>query len=272
MSLNSSTVIFMHRMKKICFIRSHRKTNMTHNKIKQIQSLERGKYRREHSQFLIEGKRLVESALEFGAKMENVYYTDSFKNENPGLIQKIEKAGFTLEQILTKQLEKISFTQSPAGIAAVCNFPDMGNPDVKQNKWIYLYQVSDPGNMGTLFRSAAWFGFTHISLSPDCVDPFNPKVVRAGMGAHFGLSIHRDIELNLFADSHTLIGADQCGNDVSDFKSPEKFVLVLGSEAHGLSDDIQRIIDHTISIEKIGFGESLNVGVAGSILMHHLSR
>ena len=177
----------------------------------------------------------------------------------------------SLEQILTKQLEKISFTQSPAGIAAVCNFPPIGNPDVNQHKWLYLYQVSDPGNMGTLFRSAAWFGFTHIALSPDCVDPFNPKVVRAGMGAHFGLSIHSNIELNLFADSHTLIGADHRGNDLSDFKSPEKFVLVLGSEAHGLSKDIQSIIDQTISIEKTGFGESLNVGVAGAILMEKLA-
>jgi len=261
----------MHGMKKICFTCSHRKTNMTNNKIKQIQSLERGKYRREHSQFFIEGKRLVESALESGAKMENVYYTDSFKNENPVLIQTIEQAGLSLEQILTKQLEKISFTQSPAGIAAVCNFPPIGNPDVNQHKWLYLYQVSDPGNMGTLFRSAAWFGFTHIALSPDCVDPFNPKVVRAGMGAHFGLSIHSNIELNLFTDSHTLIGADHRGNDVSDFKSPEKFVLILGSEAHGLSKDIQSIIDQTISIEKTGFGESLNVGVAGAILMEKLS-
>jgi TrmH family RNA methyltransferase len=261
----------MHGMKKICFTCSHGKTNMTNNTIKQIQSLEREKYRRKHSQFFIEGKRLVESALEFGAKMENVYYTDSFNNENALFIQKIEKAGFTLEQILTKQLEKISFTQSPAGIAAVCNFPHIGNPDVNQKKWLYLYQVSDPGNMGTLFRSAAWFGFTHIALSPDCVDPFNPKVVRAGMGAHFGLSIHSNIELNLFADSHTLIGADHRGNNMSDFKSPENFVLILGSEAHGLSKDIQSMVDQTISIEKTGFGESLNVAVAGAILMEKLS-
>ncbi len=244
---------------------------MTNNTIKKIQSLKRGKYRKEYIQFFIEGKRLVKSALESGGKIENVYYTDAFNNENPLLIQKIEKAGFALEQIAVKQLEKISFTQSPAGIAAVCNFPHIGNPDVNQHKWLYLYQVSDPGNMGTLFRSAAWFGFTHIALSPDCVDPFNPKVVRAGMGAHFGLSIHSNIELSLFADSHTLIGADHRGNDVSDFKSPEKFVLILGSEAHGLSKNIQGILDQTISIEKTGVGESLNVGVAGAILMEKLS-
>ena len=244
---------------------------MTNNTIKKIQSLKRGKYRREYSQFFIEGKRLVKSALESGAKMETVYYTDAFKNENQALIQTIENAGLSFEQIAVKQFERISFTQSPAGIAAVCDFPDIGNPDINQHKWLYLYQVSDPGNMGTLFRSAAWFGFTHIALSSECVDPFNLKVIRAGMGAHFGLSIHSNIELNLFADSHTLIGADHRGNDISDFKSPEKFVLILGSEAHGLSKEIQEIIDQTIAIEKTGFGESLNVGVAGAILMEKLA-
>ena len=244
---------------------------MTNNTIKKIQSLKRGKYRREYSQFFIEGKRLVKSALEYGAKMENVYYTDAFKNENPALIQTIEKAGLSFEQIAVKQLEKISFTQSPAGIAAICDFPDIGNPYINQHKWLYLYEMSDPGNMGTVFRSAAWFGFTHIALSSECVDPFNLKVVRAGMGAHFGLSIHSNIELNLFADSHTLIGADHRGNDISDFKSPEKFVLILGSEAHGLSKEIHDIIDQTIAIEKTGFGESLNVGVAGAILMEKLA-
>ena len=245
---------------------------MTNNDIKRIQSLQRGKFRKEFSQYFIEGKRLVQSALELGAKIDSVYFTDPFRIENMEMIDSVQNSDISFEQIPTKQFSKISFTQSPSGIGAVCRLPDQGKADLNQNKWLYLDKVSDPGNMGTLFRSAAWFGFTHIALSPDCVDPFNPKVVRAGMGAHFGLSIHANIELNLFADSHTLIGADHRGNDVSDFKSPEKFVLILGSEAHGLSDDIQRIIDHTISIEKIGFGESLNVGVAGSILMHHLSR
>ena len=80
---------------------------MTNNTIKKIQSLKRGKYRREYSQFFIEGKRLVKSALESGAKMENVYYTDAFKNENQALIQTIENAGLSFEQIAVKQLEKI---------------------------------------------------------------------------------------------------------------------------------------------------------------------
>ena len=244
---------------------------MTNNDIKRIQSLQRGKFRKEFSQYFIEGKRLVQSALELGAKIDSVYFTDPFRIENMEMVDSIQNSDISFKQIPTKQFSKISFTQSPSGIAAVCNFPDLTKPDLDQKRWLYLDKISDPGNMGTLFRSAAWFNFTHVALSPDCVDPFNPKVVRAGMGAHFGLTIHMNVSLGIFEDSHILIGADHRGEPLKGFKKPEKFVLVLGNEAHGLSDDIQGIIDQIISIEKTGFGESLNVGVAGSILMEKLA-
>jgi TrmH family RNA methyltransferase len=104
------------------------------------------------------------------------------------------------------------------------------------------------------------------------VDPFNPKAVRAGMGAHFGLSIHTNIDLNLFAESHILIGADHRGDSLGNIENSEKFMLVLGSEAHGLSESILEKLDFTVAIEKRGFGESLNVGVAGAILMYELSK
>ena len=244
---------------------------MTNNDIKRIQSLEMGKFRMEYNQFFIEGKRLVQSVLGLSAKIDSVYFTDPFRIENMEMVDSVQNSDISFEQIPTKQFSKISFTQSPSGIGAVCRLPDQGKADLNQNKWLYLDKVSDPGNMGTLLRSAAWFNFTQVALSPDCVDPFNPKVVRAGMGAHFGLSIHTDINLDIFSDSHTLVGANHRGDSLDDFTTPDRFILVLGSEAHGLSDDILRIIDQTISIEKTGFGESLNVGVAGAILMHKLS-
>ena len=244
---------------------------MTNNDIKRIQSLELGKFRMEYNQFFIEGKRLVQSVLGLSAKIDSVYFTDPFRIENMEMIDSVQNSDISFEQIPTKQFSKISFTQSPSGIGAVCRLPDQGKADLNQNKWLYLDKVSDPGNMGTLLRSAAWFNFTQVALSPDCVDPFNPKVVRAGMGAHFGLTIQPNIELNLFADSHILVAADHRGNDLSDFKVPDKFVLVLGSEAHGLSDSVRKRLDETISIEKTGFGESLNVGVAGSIVMEKLA-
>ncbi len=245
---------------------------MTNKDIIRIQSLARGKSRKEIGQYLIEGKRLVQSAIEMRADLETVFNTEPFQKDNQRFMESIQNTGISCEQIQSKIMEKLSFTKTPSGIAALCSLPTKDDPDLSQNQWLYLNQISDPGNLGTLFRSAAWFNFSNVALSPDCVDPFNPKVVRAGMGAHFGLSIHTNIDLNLFAESHTLIGADHRGDSLGNIENSEKFMLVLGSEAHGLSESILEKLDFSVAIEKRGFGESLNVGVAGAILMYELSK
>ena len=241
---------------------------MTNNEIKRIQSLKRGKSRREYGQFLIEGKRLIQAALEWKERLELIFFTDRFRCENTEWIQTIESSDFSYENIPTKQLEKISLTKSPSGIVAVCNLPDQQQPNLNQNRWLYLDHIADPGNMGTILRSAAWFGLKHVALSVDCVDPFNPKVVRAGMGAHFGLSIHSNLDLARFSKTHTLIGGDHRGTDPARVKFPEHCVLVLGSEAHGLSSDSLGMINQKVAVKKFGFGESLNVGSAAAILMY----
>ena len=241
---------------------------MTNNEIKRIQSLEQGKFRRKYGQFLIEGKRLVQSSLKRNAGLDLIYFTEPFQRDNTKWIQSIESSDVSYENISTKQLEKISFTKSPSGILAVCKFPKQHLLDLNQNRWVYLDRISDPGNMGTILRSAAWFGLNHVALSADCVDPFNPKVVRAGMGAHFGIIIHSNVDLGRFSKTHTLIGGNHRGDDPASVKFPEHCVLVLGSEAHGLSSDSLEMIKQKVAIEKMGFGESLNVGSAAAILMY----
>ena len=241
---------------------------MTNKEIKRIQSLKRGKCRREHGQFLIEGKRLVQSAFERKIKPDLIYFTEPFQRENTEWIQSIESSDVSYENISAKQLEKISFTKSPSGILAICKFPEKHLPDLNQNRWVYLDRISDPGNMGTILRSAAWFGLNHVALSADCVDPFNPKAVRAGMGAHFEIIIHSNVDLGRFSKTHTLIGGNHRGDDPASVKFPEHCVLVLGSEAHGLSSDSLEMIKQKIAIKKLGFGESLNVGSAAAILMY----
>ena len=102
------------------------------------------------------------------------------------------------------------------------------------------------------------FNFTNIALSKNCVDPYNPKVVRSAMGAHFKIELYLKVELNNFQNNYCVFGADQNGDNYKDIQYPKNLILVLGNEAHGLS-------------KKTGFGESLNVGSAGSIIMSHLS-
>lgn len=244
---------------------------MENKELKYLTGLNRVKNRYESGYFFIEGKRLVESAILFDANIKYIYATESFLKENNSIKDLIKKKNYTIKTILKKQLEKISFTKNPSGIGALCKISEYSLNSSKHNKWLYLDEISDPGNLGTLLRSAAYFNFTNIALSKNCVDPYNPKVVRSAMGAHFKIELYLKIKLNNFQNNYCLFGADQNGEDYKNIQYPKKLILVLGNEAHGLSKKTVASVDNIISIKRTGFGESLNVGSAGSIIMNHLS-
>ena len=245
-------------------------TKMINSEIKRICSLRHKKYRYNHHQFFIEGKRLIQAALEYEHKLSAIYITNRFIQDNPEWAESSITNNVKVIHLSSKIMEKISNTKTPSGIAAVCILPKVSKPDNNVNRWLYLESISDPGNLGSLFRSAAWFGFNHVGLSKDCVDPYNPKVIRSGMGAHFPLTIHTEFELSGFLKSHKLFGADQNGTELTKVTLPNKFILALGNEAHGLSNDIRQQMSKAISIKRWGFGESLNVAIAGSIIMYQL--
>ena len=138
--------------------------------------------------------------------------------------------------------------------------------------FIFLDKVSDPGNMGTIIRTAAWFGVFQIVLSEGCIDPFNPKVVRGAMGAHFSLKWIGEKSILDFRD-YKLIGAVPRSKSTTTLHSlNDKWGLIMGSEAHGISRDNYSHLSDTIAIPKIGKGESLNIGVAMGILLHQLTK
>ena len=124
--------------------------------------------------------------------------------------------------------------------------------------------------MGTLIRSCAWFGIKNIALSPKCTDPYNPKSIRAAMGAHFAVTIHTNTDLSIFKNTHRIVAADLRGENANAYAFPKKCVLVLGSEAHGISKQNLDHIEDFIFINKLGSGNSLNVSTAGSILIYLL--
>ena len=235
---------------------------------KTIQSLQYIKYRNIYNKFIIEGKRITESALDQNIKIGPVFCTDNFFKENRTWLKKILSEDILVKTIDTKTFAKMSSTKSPQGILTTCDIPKHNHPNLKISKWIYLDKISDPGNMGTLIRSCAWFGIKNIALSPQCVDPFNPKTVRAAMGAHFLVTIQKKIDLSIFTKTHRIIAANLNGLSASTYIFSNKCVLVLGNEAHGISDQYQNFIEDYIFIDKIGSGNSLNVSAAGSILMY----
>ena len=245
---------------------------MNQNDLKKILSLKYKKGREENNLFLIEGHRMIESALSKPSMIEVVYFNGSFKEKDGSLLKVVVSKKVINQQISNKDLKKISSTVNPSGIIALCQIPKREILNFKHSKWLYLDKISDPGNLGTLLRSAAWFNFKNIALSKDCVDPFNPKVVRASMGGVFDLSIHTNVELKGFSKNYLIIGASKDGLNINSFTKPDKFVLIIGSESNGISEYNLNDINQMITIKRLGIGESLNAGTAGSIIMYEFSK
>ena len=241
--------------------------------IKELQLLKQSKHRKIKNQFIAEGKRLVGEAINYSSTVELIFCTQTFYNKNKSDWQDFSKADNTIIQFITdSQFKRISSTSTPSGIAALCNIRRSNYINFKEREWIYLDKIRDPGNLGTILRSALWFGFKNIILSSKSVDPYNPKAIRSGMGSHFRLNLYRNIRLNDFIKTHLIISGSTFGENISDFKSPEKYVLVLGNEAHGISKKIEPLIQRSVSIKKLGQGESLNLSSAASILMYELTK
>ena len=251
---------------------------LSKTEIKKIKSLSTKKGRDKYQLFIIEGSRLVADAITFGSAIEQIYATEHFltNTTNTDLINLITENALPVNTISDKEMKSISDTMTPSGVLSLCPIPESGPPKLDNNdNWLYLDGISNPGNLGTLLRSAAWLGIKNIALSSNCINPYNPKVVRGGMGAQFKISIHSNIALQTYKEAkHTIIGAFQEGLDISTVNAMTiaPWVLVIGSEAHGINPLNNNLIDLKITISKIGFGESLNAGVAGGILLYQLTK
>ncbi len=250
---------------------------LSNSETKLIKSLAFKKYRKIHKSFTIEGERLVSKAILSKVIITQVYITDEFvaKPQHDSLMDLIAENAIITNSISTTEMKSVCDTVSPSGILAMCKLSDSHNINInKSENWLFLDEIQDPGNLGTLLRTAGWFGIQNVALSKNCIDIYNPKVLRGGMGVHFRLSIHENILLNTFEDSqHTIIGAFQKGNNIYDIdiKKVAPWVLVIGNEAHGINKNNIDYINLKVTIPKIGSGESLNAAVAGSIFLFHLT-
>ena len=249
-------------------------------RIKQLKSLSQKKFRRHENRFLLEGFRLIDQALSANAEIEEIWITKKNLESSHGkeTIQKIECKNIPWSISTDKIIRQISHSMNDQGIIALAPIPIYHNYKNLPNKSLYLDGISDPGNMGTLLRTAAWFGIKSIFRSPECVDPFNPKVVRSAMGAHFYFSHFEAIQdviiLNDCAKlGFEVFGSDKEGNSIStiNLSNTKGWVLVLGNEAYGISKSANRMITTMLTIPGIKGIESLNVSVAGGILLHALS-
>lgn len=232
------------------------------NRVKNFAKLKEKKYREEMKCFLIEGEHLIEEALkeDLVQVLFTLHGTHSFDlNENIEVIQASEAV-----------MAKLSSTSSAAEYVAVCKY--MPHEIGKGNRVIALDNVQDPGNVGTIIRSALSFGFSGIVLSKNGVDIYNEKLIRSTQGAIFHFPIIRcDIVSKLQElkeQGYYLVGTSlQNGKGLELIGEREKMVLIVGNEGSGVSQEVLDLTDVNAFIEMVNF-ESLNVGVAAGIMMY----
>ncbi len=251
-------------------------TSSQNPKIKLARALMgRAKERRQAGAFVVEGVRLVEEAANTDCRFETILYDNSLNERGKLLVQRLISRGIVAEEISSNLMKSLSEMETPQGILAILQFPQLPIAALP-NFLLIPDQIRDPGNLGTLFRSAAATGVQAALIPPETTDAFAPKVVRAGMGAHFRLPIREmgweEIErLVKSAGLKVLIAAmDGVSCWETDLRQP--IALVIGSEAEGVSKSARKLASGTIRIPMTGDVESLNAGVAGSVLMFEALR
>ncbi len=249
---------------------------ITRAEIKYYSTLLQKKYRQKEKKFTAEGDKLVAEGIESGLVPEVILTTTSFFEAQKVFFNSLKS--FRIEQITAAELRKLTDTKTPQEVIAVFPFISNRSELKKLNRplLVYLDNIADPGNTGTILRNCDWFGIRDVLISRGSVELYNPKVIRSAMGSVFHLNIFEDIGINhleeLKKKGYSIICSDLIGEDVYDFDPPEKYILVFSNEAHGPGNNVRELSDHIVSIKKKGKAESLNVASASAVILSLLTR
>ncbi len=238
------------------------------NEIKYIQSLHSKKFRDEHNKFIAEGIKLITDLLNDAPNwIDKLYVTENFVSKQPEIL--IGKAFELIDDIA---MQRISLLDHPSPMLAIVNKPIQNiNNNFKNNWALALSNLQDPGNMGTIIRTADWFGINHIIASENTVECYNPKVVQSSMGSIFRVQINY-VNLKNYFETNKLpvYGAYLQGKSVFELKNIEKGIIIIGNEGKGIDDDLEKYVTQKIVIPKHGNAESLNAAIAAGIIMAQL--
>ncbi len=248
-----------------------------HNpRLKLARALHSGRGRRRAGAFLLEGLRLIEDALAADWPLRWALFSRPLNPRGERLLAQLRQAGVPVEEAAPRLLAEAATTATPQPWLAVADLPALAWPE-RANFVLVPDQVRDPGNLGALLRTAAAFGVQAVCLPPGSSDPFAPKVVRAGMGAHFRLSILRQPWETLLPALRErglkLVLADMAGEQISweaDLRPP--VALIVGGEAEGASAAARQSADLVVRLPMPGGMESLNAAVAGALLLYESLR
>ncbi len=244
-------------------------TSLQNERVKLAHALQnQTKARRKEGKIALEGARLIRDACEQGHVPDFLFHT---AKADAGLFEFLQARRYTLLPVSDEVMRHISDTEAPSGIVGVFPMPQPTLPDHPQRVLI-LDSIRDPGNLGTILRTAAAAGVQAVLLSPTCVDPYNPKALRGGMGAHFRIPVVAQNwqDIAAYAQALNIYLADGEG-DVAyhDADWSRAWALIIGSEAHGAGSEARQLAHARITIPMEAQSESLNAAAAAAVILFH---
>lgn len=252
-------------------------TSTSNSQVKNVRALQsQARYRRAQGAFVVEGVRMAEEAAASGWSCRLVFYTADLDERGAALLPVFHAAGAHLEEVAPHVMKAASDTHAPQGLLAVIELQEKPLPQ-PLDLVLILDQMRDPGNLGTILRTAAAAGVQAVFIPPGSADTYAPKVIRAAMGGHFRLVIkNMDWEqIGLTCQQHGLqvllaAAAGDSAYTELDLKVP--LALVIGSEAHGAGPQASLLASYRVSIPLPGKMESLNAAAAAAILLFEALR
>ncbi len=247
---------------------------LSKGKSKYLRSLQLNKFRKKYREFPVEGSVNVLDFLSGPLEVIALFADENWLNEH-----KREVAGIKVEPVTRQEMQKISALKNPSEVLATVKMPEYPLPEVSgiRNYVLALDDIRDPGNLGTIIRTADWFGIRDVVCSRETVDAFNPKVVQATMGSLARVRVHyTDLTdwLSGKPDDLKTFGALLRGNDIRKTEKPGKGILLIGSEAHGISPELYPFVDRPVRIPAAptSGAESLNAAVATAIVCYEFCK
>ena len=249
---------------------------LSKSQVKHLQSLKLKKFRQRYKSFIVEGDKIAKELINYEfINLLNIYAVSDWIDANQEILTPFTNI---LHQITERDLKKISNLKTPNKVLMEVEIPyfDLKNIHLHQQMSLFLDEIQDPGNMGTILRIADWFGIPFVFLAPNCVDIYNSKVIQASMGAFLRI---KTLEISLSDLKNTypdipILGAVINGENIYQITTPSSSILVIGNEGKGISKTNLSLLDQKVSIPKgeNGGAESLNASVATGILCSILSK
>src|SRR5690606_3499577 len=237
---------------------------LSKSQISLIKSLQLKKFRKAHNLFIVEGIKSITEFFNEDYKLHSIFYLPEMSSKVDNFLQNIKG-----NEITSDELKKISALTNPQGVLAVFEIPknDVEFQDLKNKFTLALDFIQDPGNLGTIIRTADWFGMNTLICSTDTADVYNPKVVQARMGSLARMKIsYCDLQEFLSACEISIYGAVLEGESIYECDFKGEGIIVLGNEGHGINENILPFLTKKITIPRFGRAESLNVAISSAII------